>query len=238
MTQPAAYDMAALLAAHTLRVDGEEMRTHFDQHGVQYGPAFTGLGAALINDGTADGTASSVLAEVALPPSIRSQLNSYGIHPALLDACFQAIAAHPDVQAALSGGLMLPLGVRRLRAFGSARNACYCYIRDTNTSPAGIEADLDVLDEHGTVLLAVQGLLLGAGASEQGNRNRVLNERLLTIEWQSRKLPETDQTDSGPWLLISTATGADAAASALTDALTQREAQSRDGVLARVAGRP
>ena len=131
--QPAAHDMAALLAAHTLRVDGEEMRTHFDQHGVQYGPAFTGLGAALIKDGTADGTASSVLAEVALPPSIRSQLNSYGIHPALLDACFQAIAAHPDVQAALSGGLMLPLGVRRLRAFGSARNACYCYIRDTKT---------------------------------------------------------------------------------------------------------
>jgi acyl transferase domain-containing protein/acyl carrier protein len=223
--QPAAHDMAAVLAAHTVRVDGEEMRTHFDQHGVQYGPAFSGLGAALIKDGSADGTASSVLAEVALPPSIRSQLNSYGIHPALLDACFQAIAAHPDVQAALSGGLMLPLGVRRLRSFGSARNACYCYIRDTKTGPAGIEADLDVLDEQGTVLLAVQGLLLGAGASEQGNRNRVLNERLLTIEWQSHKLPETDQTDSGPWLLVSTTTDADATAGALTDALKAHEAQ-------------
>jgi phthioceranic/hydroxyphthioceranic acid synthase len=223
---PAGHDMDALLAAHSLRVDGEEMRTHFDQHGVQYGPAFTGLGAARIADGSADGTPSSVLAEVALPPSIRSQLNSYGIHPALLDACFQAIAAHPDVQAALSGGLMLPLGVRRLRAFGLARNACYCYIRATNTSPAGIEADLDVLDEHGTVLLAVQGLLLGVGTSEQGNRNRVLNERLLTIEWQPRKLPEIEQAESGSWLLISTSTGADAATTALTDALTGHEAQS------------
>ena len=222
---PAGYDMAGLLAAHSLRADGEEMRVHFDQHGVQYGPAFTGLGIARIADGSADGTPSSVLAEVALPPSIRSQLNSYGIHPALLDACFQAIAAHPDVQAALSGGLMLPLGVRRLRAYGSARSACYCYIRVTNTSAAGIEADLDVLDEQGTVLLAVQGLLLGAGFSEQGNRNRVLNERLLTIEWQSRKLPETDQAESGPWLLISTSTGADAPATALAEALTQREAQ-------------
>jgi phthioceranic/hydroxyphthioceranic acid synthase len=216
---PAGYDMDTLLAAHSLRVDGEEMRTHFDQHGVQYGPAFTGLGAARIADGTADGTPSTVLAEVALPPSIRSQLNSYGIHPALLDACFQAIAAHPDVQAALSGGLMLPLGVRRLRAYGSARSACYCYIRVTNTGAAGIEADLDVLDEQGTVLLAVEGLLLGAGVSEQGNRNRVLNERLLTIEWQPRKLPETDQTESGRWVLISTSADADAAAAALTDAL-------------------
>jgi phthioceranic/hydroxyphthioceranic acid synthase len=222
---PAGYDMAALMAAHSLRVDGEDMRTQYDQHGVQYGPAFTGLGAAHIADGTADGTPSTVLAEVALPPSIRSQLNSYGIHPALLDACFQAIAAHPDVQAAVSGGLMLPLGVRRLRAYASARSAHYCYIRVTNTTAAGIEADLDVLDEHGTVLLAIQGLLLGAGASEQGNRNRVLNERLLTIEWQARKLPETDQAESGPWLLISTSTAADAAATALTEALTLREAQ-------------
>ncbi|MGO9158005.1 sulfolipid-1 biosynthesis phthioceranic/hydroxyphthioceranic acid synthase [Mycobacterium sp.] len=222
---PAGYDMARLLAAHSLRVDGEEMRTRFDQHGVQYGPAFTGLGGAHIADGTADGTPSTVLAEVALPPSIRSQLNSYGIHPALLDACFQAIAAHPDVQAAVSGGLMLPLGVRRLRAYASARSAQYCCIRVTNTGAAGIEADLDVLDEQGTVLLAVQGLLLGAGVSEQGNRNRVLNERLLTIEWQPRKLPETDQTETGRWLLISTSTGADAAATALTDALTLREAQ-------------
>jgi acyl transferase domain-containing protein/acyl carrier protein len=223
---PAGYDMPALLAAHSLRVDGEEMRTHFDQHGVQYGPAFTGLGAVNVADGTAAGTASTVLAEVALPPSIRSQLNSYGIHPALLDACFQAIAAHPDVQAAVSSGLMLPLGVRRLRAYASARGACYCYIRVTDTGAAGIEADLDVLDEQGKVLLAVQGLLLGAGGSEQGNRNRVLNARLLTIEWQPRKLPETDQTESGRWLLISTSTGADAAASALTGALTAHEAPS------------
>jgi acyl transferase domain-containing protein/acyl carrier protein len=223
---PASYDMPALLAAHSLRVDGEEMRTHFDLHGVQYGPAFTGLGAANIADGSSDGTATTVLAEVALPPSIRSQLNSYGIHPALLDACFQAVAAHPDVQAAVSGGLMLPLGVRRLRAYASARSAHYCYIRVTNAGAAGIEADLDVLDEHGTVLLAVQGLLLGSGVSEQGNRNRVLNERLLTIEWQPRKLPETDQAETGRWLLISTSTAADASAAALTDALTAHGAPS------------
>ena len=38
----------------------------------------------------------------------------------------------------------------------------------------------------GTVLLAVRGLQLGTGVSERETRNRVLNERLLTIEWQQR----------------------------------------------------
>ena len=60
-----------------------------------------------------------VLAEVGLPGPIRSQQNAYGVHPALLDACFQSVAAHPDAQVAGNGGLLLPLGVRRLRAYGS-----------------------------------------------------------------------------------------------------------------------
>jgi polyketide synthase 2 len=224
--RPADYDIAGLLAAHSVRIDGEEMRKGYDAHGVQYGTAFTGLGAALVADGTADGTQSSVLAEVALPVSIRYQQNSYGIHPALLDACFQAIAAHPQVQAAIGGGLMLPLGVRRLRALASARSARYCYIRVTKASAAGIEADLDILDERGTVLVAVQGLLLGGGASEHGTRHRVLNERLLTIEWNRRELPDTDPTaGAGRWILVATDSGADAPASALAEALQSRDAQ-------------
>ena len=142
------------------------------------------------------------------------------MHPALLDACFQSVAAHPDVQAAGSGGLMLPLGVRRLRAYGSARNARYCYIARDHRTPAGIEADLDVLDEHGTVLLTVQGLQLGTGASESGNRDRVLNERLLTIEWQQRSAARgSTSPTAGPWLLISTSDAADVLATKLTDAL-------------------
>lgn len=220
--EPAAYDIPGLLASHPIGVAGDEMRKRFDEHGVQYGPAFTGLGAVHLTDPEA--TVNTVLAEVALPPSIRSQLNLYGIHPALLDACFQAIAAHPEVQAAVSGGLMLPLGVRRLHAYNSCRSARYCLIRVTNSSAAGIEADLDVLDEQGKVLLAVQGLLLGAGFSEQGNRNRVLNERLLTIEWQPRKLPENDQAKAGKWLLLTTGGTTDAAATGLTEALTLKEA--------------
>ena len=42
----------------------------------------------------------TVLAEVGLPGSIRSQQGAYGVHPALLDACFQSVAAHPAVDGA------------------------------------------------------------------------------------------------------------------------------------------
>ncbi len=114
---------------------------------------------------------------------------------------------------------MLALGVRRVRAYASARTAHYCYARVTNADAAGFEADLDVLDEHGAVLLAVRGLQLGAAGSEDANRNRLLNERLLTVEWQQQALPEEDHAEAGTWLLVSTSTAADVVATKLTDTL-------------------
>ena len=213
--QPPAHDMTALLGAHPNRLEGNEIRRWFDERGIQYGPAFTGLAAAC----TAEGAVDTVLAEVALPRSIRSQQDAYGVHPALLDTCFQSAAVHPDVQSAANGGLLLPLGVRRLRIYGGARNARYCYTRVTSADASGVEADLDIVDEHGTVLLTICGLQLGTGASEASDRDRVLGERLLTIEWQQRTLPEAADADPGAWLLVSTSATADVVATKLTDAL-------------------
>jgi polyketide synthase 5 len=212
--QPPAQDMSALLAAHPRREDGVEVRKRLDQCGVQYGPAFTCLAAVH----TGEGAISTVLVEVALPSQIRSQQDAYGVHPALLDACFQSVEAHPEVQALGEDVLALPLGIRRLRSYGAARRARYCYTRVTKADTSGVEADLDVLDEHGAVLLAVQGLRLGTGASENDYNDRVLAKRLLTIEWRHRELSEVDHANDGTWLLISTTT-ADVIATSLTDAL-------------------
>jgi polyketide synthase 5 len=213
--QPPAYNMSALLTAHANCDDGAEVRRRMDQRGVQYGPAFAGLGAVH----TSEEATGTVLAEVALPRQIRSQQAAYGVHPALLDACFQSVEAHPDVHALGEGALGLVLGIRRLRSYGAARNAHYCYTRVTKADTSGIEADIDLLDEHGAVLLTVQGLRVGTSASKGGNKDRVMAERLLTIEWRQRELPEPDHTDAGSWLLIGTTTTADVLASTLADAL-------------------
>ncbi len=219
--QPPAHDTSALLAAHPCPEDGAEVRKRLDQHGMQYGPAFAGLAA--VHTGEAE--ARTLLAEVALPRSIRSQQDAYGVHPALLDACFQSVEAHPDVQALSGDVLALPLGVRRLRAYSSARNAHYCYTRVTGADATGIEADIDVLDEHGTVLLSVQGLRLGTGVSGSGHDERLLSERLLNIEWRQRELAEVEYTDAGSWLLISATATPDVMAAKLSDVLKGHGAQ-------------
>lgn len=219
--QPPAYDMSAVVTAHPCDEDGAEVRNRVGQHGIQYGPAFTGL----VTVRTGEAEARTVLSEVALPRSIRSQQDAYGVHPALLDACFQSVEAHPDVQALGGDVLGLPLGVRRLRAYHSARNAHYCYTRLIKADATGIEADIDVLDKDGTVLLTVQGLRLGTGASGSGHDDQVLSERLLTVEWRQRDLPEVEYAEAGSWLLISASDGPDPATDTLSSILKDRGAQ-------------
>ncbi|BBX88745.1 polyketide synthase [Mycolicibacterium boenickei] len=216
---PPSYDISALLVAHPCDEDGTDVRDRVGQHGIQYGPAFTGL----VTVRTGEAEARTVLADVALPRSIRSQQDAYGVHPALLDACFQSVEAHPDVQALGGDVLGLPLGVRRLRIYRSARNAHYCYTRLTKADTAGIEADIDVLDAEGTVLLSVQGLRLGTSASGNGHDDQVLSERLLTVEWRHRELPEVEYAEAGSWLLISA--GQDSVTAELSDALKNSGAQ-------------
>ncbi|WP_264001640.1 polyketide synthase dehydratase domain-containing protein, partial [Mycolicibacterium gadium] len=213
--QPQPYDMDALQTAHPTRADGDGVRQWFDGRGVQFGPAFTALQAV----NAADENADTVLAEIGLPTSIRNQQTSYGVHPALLDACFQSVAAHPGVQASGTGALLLPLGVDRLRVHGPVRNARYCLTRVTSLDGSTVQADIDLLDDYGTVLFTVEGLRMGSGMSESNEGDRVLNERLLGIEWRQHQLAEVTQNNSATWLLVSTSDTVDLLASALTDAL-------------------
>ncbi len=221
---PPAYDVAALLAAHPCSVSGTELRASFVERGVAHGPAFSGLASAR----TAEAGGPTVLAEVGLPASIRFQQGAYRVHPALLDACFQSVAA--GVQATAGGGLLLPLGVRRLRAYGSTRNVHYCYTRVTKADATGGEADLDLLDEHGNVLLTVVGLRMGTGTTETGERDRLLNERLLTLAWQQRTLPEAAPDEARSWLLIDTSDAVDMLAARLADALKSHGPQGTECV--------
>ncbi|WP_373176874.1 sulfolipid-1 biosynthesis phthioceranic/hydroxyphthioceranic acid synthase [Mycobacterium marinum] len=213
-SQPAGYDIEALLAAHACRLDGDELREWFGKTGIHYGPAFTGLVAAHVCERGSD----AVLAEISLPGSMRTQQAGYLVHPALLDACFQSVLAHPVVREMGNGGLLLPLGVRRLRSHASTRDARFCYTRVTACGHDA-EADIDVLDEHGTVLLAVRGLLMGTGLSELADQDRLMSRHLLGTEWQQRELPQPQAPNPESWLLVGISETADRLTTRLAEAL-------------------
>ncbi len=89
--QPPVYDMAALLTTYSFDLDPAEIRQWFDDHGVHHGPVSPGVKTAH----AVGRAASTMLAEVALPGSIRSEQSGYGIHPALLDVYIQSVGGPP-----------------------------------------------------------------------------------------------------------------------------------------------
>ena len=162
----------------------------------------------------------------ALPGAIRSQQGGYGVHPALLDACFQSVAAHPDCpQSAGNGGLLLPLGVRRLRAYGPARNARYCYTtgdrvrlrrrgrpRRAGRARDGPAGGARAADGH-------------RGLADQRTRSRAGRAAADHRMAAARAARDGRSPSPATWLLISTSDAADMLATELTDALKLHDAQ-------------
>lgn len=200
--QPAPRDITGLLAAHPNTLSGNEIRQTLATRGIDFGPAFAGL----IRVHTAT-DAATLVGELSAPVGIRAQQSEFAIHPAVLDACFQTVGAHFLTDGGRDGALMLPLSVGGLCRFGSGRDARYCHATITKADAVEIEADLEILDEHGGIVLEVAGLRMGSGITKAGERERVLAERLLTVGWEPRQPPTAVAGVAGEWILIADAAG-------------------------------
>ncbi len=137
------------------------------------------------------------------------------------------MGAHFLADGGSDGALMLPLSVGSLRRFGSGRDARYCHATITKADATEIEANLEVLDERGDVVLEVTGLRMGTGTTKAGERERVLAERLLTVGWEQRQPPADVSAGAGEWLLITLGGAEDELSAELSEALTVAGARCR-----------
>ncbi|WUI10509.1 SDR family NAD(P)-dependent oxidoreductase [Micromonospora sp. NBC_00421] len=120
----------------------------FADRGYQYGPSFRGVRAAWRAGGT-------VYAEVALPVP-QSGTPRFGVHPALLDAAFQAMglgAFFPE-----DGQVRMPFALRGVSSSGVGADRLRVTI-----SPAGAEAVRIVCaDEQGNPVVVIDSLVVRA----------------------------------------------------------------------------
>ncbi|MEU0791568.1 type I polyketide synthase [Amycolatopsis sp. NPDC005961] len=142
-----------------------ELYEELAAHGYGYGPLFQGLRTAWKRDDV-------VYAEVALP----TRDDSFGIHPALLDAVLHATDFAPG-EAREADEIRLPFawtGVR-LHASGAAE------VRVRITSPATGGVSLEVTDPAGTPVLSVESFRSRpVSGADLGPRAQDL---LHTVEW-------------------------------------------------------
>jgi len=186
-TAPKRLDIVGLRAAHPEPLATHEAYAKFHQAGVHHGEAFAALAALHVSD--EPGVEQTVFAELSMPATVRSDINSYQLHPVLMDGCLQTLASHP---ALLRDAF--PVGLGTLRVHRDPHRARYCLARLHHLDDQLAIGDIALLEEDGTVIAEVTGVRLAT-------TDRRLAERLLTVGWDRTDFPQPG-TASGPWLLL------------------------------------
>ena len=188
--------------------------------GLEYGPAFQGLTEIW----TAAAAPGEALAAVRLPAEVGEDAGSYLLHPALLDACLQAIAAARRSQATPHGDTYLPVGVDEIRFYRSATEVlCRVGLATTgHGAPGLISADIDGVDGQGQAVARLRGVTLQRVDRSALRRLAEIGVRDWFYELTWQKLPAaaaSAEPTAGTWLLLADAGGT---GRAVADALTRR----------------
>jgi acyl transferase domain-containing protein/short-subunit dehydrogenase/acyl carrier protein len=138
------------------------------EHGLEYGPAFRGLGAAWK-------VGEQIYAEVALPEEVAQEAERFGIHPALLDSALHAIALAATEG---SGELKLPFSWSGVSLGAGGARELRVALRPTGESMA-----LQIADGMGAPVAGVGALAMRVLDPSQLQGSAQARDGLLGIEW-------------------------------------------------------
>jgi len=181
--------------------------------GLAYGPSFRRLTRLWSGAGVARGLITAPDGAAAGMP----------LHPAVLDGCFQVIAAALPDGVAASGDPFVPLGWDALTLWRAAPPRLQCEVRlhaapaATGTVTETVLADMWLRDEAGAVFGRVRGLML-----KRATRRTLLGDAanaggpVYEVVWRDTSLAQPDAAPSpGSWLLLGDPTRRAALGSAL-----------------------
>ncbi|MFE0201101.1 SDR family NAD(P)-dependent oxidoreductase [[Kitasatospora] papulosa] len=195
-------------------VDVEGLYEGLAEAGLEYGPVFQGLTAAW-RDGEV------VYAEVSLPEDV--EVEGFGVHPALLDACLHAIGLG-ETRGGRSARLPFAWTGVTLHASGATRVRLRLSLLEDAVS-------LDVADGMGRPVATVESLALREISADQlAAAGSAFHESLFQLEWvrlpavRSRLLPQGTA-------VLQTALGSDAVAVRAATASVLEALQSATGRL-------
>lgn len=146
--------LAEIQARCTQIVTGAEFYHRLQAQGVELGTSFQGIGH--LWQGNAE-----ALGKIHLPASLAAELASYGVHPALLDACLQVFFA--TLPTAMTDRY-LPASLGQLQLIGDPNPAklwSHAVLRSASAPNApAYEGDVRILNAAGQTVMQVTGLRL------------------------------------------------------------------------------
>jgi acyl transferase domain-containing protein/acyl carrier protein len=187
--------VAEVLDTATSRVSGEQFYHSWLPPALEYGADFRGLQELWLSKTT-------VVGRIQLPPNLAYDQTKYQIHPALLDAGLQLIAA-------LDGQmhdhtLHLPAECQEMSFKSRPSDEVWVSVslRSSPTADSNsVEIDLHLFDTHQRPCLTLLGLRLQRSTGRQSVSPPSAHTWLYTLQWQA-KAEENLPSSSGNWLIL------------------------------------
>lgn len=181
---PQTISIAELKRRYETHCSSEEHYAKAMKSGLQYGPAFQLVQEAWFGEG------ESLCRLRNRAPDAGSSV----IHPALLDACFQAMAhVRPEVDAFKAADTYLPVLIEKVLIRGAIPTEADLYTHATlvgaDPVKGTLRADLLLADADGNVLVDVTGMELMRVARESAQSS--VAEWLYSMEWVSENGGDT-----------------------------------------------
>ncbi|MFC5905390.1 SDR family NAD(P)-dependent oxidoreductase, partial [Streptomyces zhihengii] len=186
------FDLSVWPPQNAVPVDIDGFYDALADAGLGYGPLFQGVQAAWRDE-------SGVYADVALPEPAVDQVDTLGIHPALLDA-----ALHPSGFVLGDGevsGPRLPFAWSGVELFAVGATTLRVAIR-----PDGDGVSIEAADGAGVPVAVVRSLTLRSVSVEQLSAVRRVDDALFAVEWVELS-PDTVGGEAPEWTVLEAGDG-------------------------------
>ena len=172
--------------------------------GLHHGQAFAALTRIVRRS---NGTSET---EIVLPDEATGH-RGYRIHPVLLDAALQGLAAalSSEALADSSEATYLPVSFEKIRVFGEVGRRARCRAELVNTDGAGIMGRVLITDDTGTPTAEISGIYL-----QRVQRRTVpmpLTQKIFDTEWVETPV-DAASAPQGSWLVLNDGAEAEAVA--------------------------
>ncbi len=160
------------------RESGESFYARLAATGNTWGPAFRGVTSVVA-------TPSRAVAEIRVPSSVAGQLGRYVMHPAVLDACGQALSTAAGSDG--GGGPFVMVRIDEVQVFGPAAPALWSRIDVEHQGPSELSGDVTVWTDDGRPVARIKGLRIRF--LEAGRAVPRPEDSIHEVEWVEASVP-------------------------------------------------
>ncbi|HEX8359677.1 MAG TPA: type I polyketide synthase, partial [Longimicrobium sp.] len=165
------------------------------------------------------------LAELQVPSEVKAELGTYQIHPAVLDLCFQVLAAalpFPEEGSDTPATVYMPTGVDEGVLYGRATAPRWIHARISEQGDHLLRGDIRLLDAEGRVLLEIDGCRAVSLRDDRSGPARA--QEFYELAWRPQPLAPVEEPSraAGSWLVLADRGGVGAEVSRILEARGER----------------